>query len=201
MSLPACAGVILAGGRSARMGEQSKALADLGGVTMISRVVDRIDGQADPLWLSVEKADAAFDCLGLAMIEDQVESHRGPLSGLYSALRQLAVSAGPEWLLMCPCDAPFVPLDLSSRLLAAALKADTAVATAQYDGHRQPTFSVWHRNALGDIEAAVLEEGAGGLMHMLDSLPHAEERWASVDIPPFFNVNTPADLEQARRWL
>ncbi len=196
-----CAGVILAGGRSSRMGGGYKALADLGGAPMITRVIGRLAGQSDPIWLSVGPEAEGFQPFGLTRVTDRVASHRGPLAGLYSSLRHLDGLSGPDWLLLSPCDAPFLPRDLAARLLEAALGSGRPVATAAYQGHRQPTFSVWRRDTLAPVESAVLEEGGGGLMHMLDSLPHAVVEWPADEIPPFFNVNTPADLEQARRWL
>lgn len=196
-----CAGAILAGGRSERMGGGYKALADLGGTPMIARVIGRLAGQADPLVLSVPPAGDDFTQFGLTLVEDRVTSHRGPLAGLYSVLRHLDESGGPDWLLLCPCDAPFLPRDLARRLLAAAMESQLLVAIAAYGGHPQPTFSAWRRDTLGPIGSAVLERGAGGLMQMLDMLPHTVVEWAAEKISPFFNVNTPAELEQARRWL
>lgn len=198
---PACAGVILAGGRSERMGGACKALVDLQGRPMIAHVIDRLSPQVGPLLLSVDQATEDFGALGLPLVPDVVRSHRGPLTGLFSALQHLADSGGPDWLLLSPCDAPFLPADLAGRLLGQALQGKVKVASAAYGGHPQPTFSVWHHATLPEVRAAVLERGRGGLMHMLDQLAHVLVDWPEREIPPFFNVNSPADQRQALAWL
>lgn len=201
MTQAPCTGLVLAGGRSSRMGGGFKALAGLNDRPMIGYVIERLQTQVAPLMLSVDHAADELAALGLPMIEDLLRSHRGPLTGLYSGLKHFETPDGVDWLLLCPCDAPFVPDDLAVRLLAAAHEQGCDVAIAEYEGHPQPTFSVWRRAVLPAIEAAVLEKGRGGLMQMLDEISHARVAWATQGTPPFFNVNTPADLEQARQWM
>ena len=198
---PPCVGAILAGGRSARMGGQAKAFVQLGGRPMIETVIRRLRPQVSSLLLCVDEADAPIVALGLPLVTDVVRSHRGPLTGLCSALAYLREATDANWLLLCPCDAPFLPADLAQRLLAGAVAQDCAVASASYAGHAQPTFSAWRVDTFAKIEAAVLQRGQGGLMHMLDRLPHVLVDWPEQAPPPFFNVNTPEELAQAAAWL
>lgn len=196
-----CAGVILAGGRSSRMGGGYKALAELGGRPMVQHVMDRLRGQAEPLLLSVATLDECFRDLGLTLVPDRVASHRGPLAGLCSALEFVAGRHGPEWLLLCPCDAPFLPPDLAVRLLAAVRATGRRIATARYGGRRQPTFSLWHAGTLGAVTEVLSEKAGSGLTHVLDQMAHAVVDWPEQCPPPFYNVNTPEELAQAQRWL
>ena len=198
---PPCVGAILAGGRSARMGGQAKAFVQLGGRPMIETVIQRLRPQVSSLLLCVDEADAPFVALGLPLVTDVVRSHRGPLTGLCSALAFLQHATDANWLLLCPCDAPFLPADLAQRLLAGAVEQDCAVASARYAGHAQPTFSAWRVDTFAAIETAVLQRGQGGLMHMLGLLPHVLVDWPEQAPPPFFNINTPEELAQAAAWL
>lgn len=195
------AGVILAGGRSSRLGPGSKAMIQLGGKPMIHHVIERLRPQAEPLLVSIQDEPSAIETLGLDTIVDAVQRHRGPLTGLYSALHHVCRHSDNEWLLLSPCDAPFIPPDLATRLYAEAIKFDKPVSVACYEEVPQPTFSLWHRSVLSRVKEAVMSKGKGGLMYMLDQLPYCAVDWSPNRIAPFFNVNTRADLQMARRLL
>jgi molybdopterin-guanine dinucleotide biosynthesis protein A len=195
------AGVVLAGGQSSRFGVTSKALAPLSGKPLVRHVLERLAGQAGPILLSVQEKHPALETLGYEMVEDVVPRHRGPLTGLCSAMQWLADNDGGEWLLLCPCDAPFLPRDLAVRLYQGAVNTGQPVTVAKYQDVPQPTFSLWNTELMPAVRDSVMEQGRGGLMQVLNDVPHAFVEWAVRDVPPFFNVNTPDDLERAGRLL
>lgn len=195
------AGVILAGGQSSRMGGRPKALLELGGQTLLARVKARLRAHTDPLLLSCECNTNAYEAHGLPIVADLLPGYRGPLSGLYSTLCYLADSGHDNGLVLCPCDAPFVPEDLVQVLLDASQGRREAAVVISYQGELQPTFSLWHHDHLEMIRKAVIDEGAGGLKYILKALPHKVVEWAPSMPSPFFNINTPADLKTAQMWL
>jgi molybdopterin-guanine dinucleotide biosynthesis protein A len=195
------AGVILAGGRSSRMGGTPKALLELDGQTLLARVKDRLQAHLNPLLLSCESDTRAFDVYGLPVVADLLPGYRGPLAGLYSALRYLAEKGHDNGLVLCPCDAPFIPKKLVQVLLDAGQGRRGPVVVISYQGELQPTFSLWQKHHLEVIQEAVINEGAGGLKYVLKSLPHKVVEWTPEEPSPFFNVNTPADLDTAHMWL
>jgi molybdopterin-guanine dinucleotide biosynthesis protein A len=203
-------GVVLAGGRSQRMGGPRKALLPLGGRPLLAHVVARAGPQVSRLLLSVESRSPVWDGFGLQQLPDPGPGHRGPLGGLLSALRCLR--GNERWLLLLPCDAPFIPLDLGARLLRCAVAADRPGAVVFSRGRLQPTFSVWCVDLLPRLERAVGEQGMGGFHEFLELSPLASLRWLDAKAGkgdgepdggpwPFFNINDPAALEQAGRWL
>jgi molybdopterin-guanine dinucleotide biosynthesis protein A len=194
------AGVVLCGGRSSRFGND-KALALLNGVPLTVHVLKRLRPQVSCLFLGAQSETPGLQELGVELIPDAVQRHRGPLAGLYSAMLHVADQGLAEWLLLSPCDAPFLPPDLAVRLSQGAAEQDRPVSAARYGGIVQPTFSLWHHSVLPALREAVLDAGRGGLMTMLDRLPHATVDWAEAPVPPFFNVNTPQDLADAGRLL
>jgi molybdopterin-guanine dinucleotide biosynthesis protein A len=193
------AGVILAGGRSRRMGGGLKALAPLGGKPLIEHVIDRLQPQVSSLVLSVERHVPEFEAFGLPQVEDPTPGSRGPLGGLLSALANM--EKGCDWMLLAPCDAPFLPFELADRLLNCALDDGQAGCVVRYDGEIQPTFSLWHRSLLPRLEEAVLEEGMAGFKQFLRDTPLAILDWESADLSPFFNINDPDALAEAARLL
>ena len=195
------AGVILAGGRSSRMGVTRKALLELNGQSLLRHVIDRLAGHLDPLLLSCESETSDFDSYGLAVVPDLLPDYRGPLTGLYSTLQYLNDEGHNNGLVLCPCDAPFLPDNLVQVLLDTDQSDHKPVIAISYQGVLQPTFSLWQNHHLPVIREAVIEEGRGGLKHLLTSIPHKIVAWATAEPSPFFNVNTPGELESAEQWL
>lgn len=197
------AGVILAGGRSTRMGGGCKALAPLAGRPLLQHVIDRLAPQVVALALSVEHESAALAGFGLPQLPDPVPGYRGPLGGLLSGLRHFAGLR--LWVQLAPCDAPFLPPDLAARLQDCAVRAKAPAAVAAHAGEWQPTFSIWHHSVLPDLERAVGREGQAGFKPFLRALRAAECAWPDDappgGAPPFFNINDPAALTQAGRWI
>ncbi len=189
------AGVVLAGGQSRRMGGGRKALAPLGGRTLLDHVLERIEPQVRSLLLSVETPDPALKRFGRTQVPDPGAGGNGPLGGLLAALEVLP--AGLEWLLLAPCDAPFLPRDLGVILLQAARERGQPGAVARYAGELQPTFSLWNRSLLPAVRQAVLQDGLGGFKSFLDRTALPVVDWTEAAVSPFFNVNTPEELQHA----
>lgn len=210
-------GVILAGGRSRRMAGERKALVLLDGEPMLSRVIKRLKPQVERVLLSCEPedksgdesvdesgedpGDRALSGFGCTLVADKVASHRGPLAGLYSTLLYLHEQQLDGGLVLCPCDAPFIPLTLVGQLQKAAQDAPGTVAVISYEGVLQPTFSLWQPHHLPAIKTAVLDHQQGGLKYMLQALPHTVIEWPVAQPPPFYNINTPEQLASANEWL
>jgi molybdopterin-guanine dinucleotide biosynthesis protein A len=181
------------------MGGLAKASLPLAGETMAAHVVRRVRPQVGRLVLSVERVDPGLDALGLEQIPDAPPGGRGPLVGLMTVMR--AIAARYDWLLLVPCDAPFVPVDLAERLLRSAAAAELPGAVVRYASELQPTFSLWNRSLLEALEDAVERQRMGGFKQFLERADLAVLEWPDSEVSPFFNVNDPADLEQAGRIL
>ena len=194
-------GVILAGGRSSRMGVGRKALLDLNGRSLLAHVVDHLKPQLDPLVLSCESDTRDFESFRLTVVPDLLPDHRGPLAGLCSALQYLVDAGYNDGLVLCPCDAPFIPENLVATLLQESQCEEKPVVVISYQGVLQPTFSLWQNHHLSVIRDAVVNKGLGGLKQVLAYLPHTVVEWELAEPSPFFNINTPADLETASQWL
>ena len=197
------AGVILAGGRSSRMGGKLKALLELNGLPLLTHVSSRLQAHTEPLILNCQNKTGDFDHFDLKQVTDLLPGFRGPLMGLYSALHHLSERELSNGLILCPCDAPFIPDNLVSVLLHAVEGGgeNKPVAVVSYQGVLQPTFSLWQSHHLAVVREAVIGKGRGGLKHLLMSLSHVIVEWDTAEPSPFFNVNTPEELHSAAVWL
>jgi len=203
MSGGAMAGVVLTGGQSRRMGGVAKALLPLAEKPLIQHVIDRVAPQVDCLLLSVEQPSEAFEVFGLVQVADPRPGNCGPLGGLLSALQH--THRQYEWLLLVPCDTPFVPVDLAGKLLARAREKGLPGSLVQSGSELQPTFSVWNRSVLPELEHAVLDEGMAGFKQFLRRVDLAALDWPRPEpdqyAQPFFNINDQQAFAKASRLI
>ena len=191
------AGVVLAGGRSTRMGVD-KALAPLAGLPLVAHVAARLAPQVDALFLNANGDAARFAELRCAIVADAApNTGGGPLAGIAAALRH-ALSQRFDWLATAPCDAPFLPLDLVARLAAAAGASGAPLAVAATAAGLEPMFALWS-TALADEVAAALAAGEGGPRGLMTRYGAAEARFDAADA--FVNLNTPEEFAAAAARL
>ena len=83
---PRLAGAVLAGGRSRRMG-RDKALVTVGGMPMISILIDRLARLTQPVVVVADRTDR-YSSLPVPVLGD-LHPGCGPLGGIHAALREL----------------------------------------------------------------------------------------------------------------
>lgn len=203
MNLPAdrITGLVLAGGRGARMGGADKGLQMLQGEALALHVMRRLAPQVGPLLVSANRHQDAYAALGApwhaAVVADALPDYAGPLAGLLAGMR----AARTEWLLAAPCDSPWLPSDLALRL-AKAIEPDGAdIATAKTvdatgETSLHPVF-VLLRTSLADDLAAFLAAGerkvrAWYARHKAVEVAFADER-------AFYNINSLQELAEFGR--
>ena len=195
-------GLILAAGRSSRMGSVNKVQAVLAGKSLLNHVIDRLAPQVDQLVINGD-AGVCGDS-GYALVEDAFDGFQGPLMGLYSALSRGKSSdklGQGTYLMMVPCDGPFIPSNLVAELHQQIVEQDADVACIRYQGFAQPTFSLWHKRVAPAVKEAMLVKKYGGFKPLLADLNTAYLDWPEQSVSPFFNINTVDDLAEAEGLL
>lgn len=199
-------GVLLAGGRSARMGGSEKALIEIAGKPMLAHVIARFGPQVSRIVLNANGDPARFAQARLPVVADAVDGYAGPLAGLHAGLAwTLSETPQARFVASAPVDTPFLPGDLVARLLAALQRDRTTCAIASSGGRRHPVVGVWDV-ALIDRIADALGQNVRAMHQFAETQRAAVVEFACVEIggvtvDPFFNVNTPADVETARALL
>jgi molybdopterin-guanine dinucleotide biosynthesis protein A len=180
---------ILAGGQGTRVDGQDKGMMVLAGEPLISRVRERLRGQAGTLLISANRNADRYAQYG-TVVSDGISGFQGPLAGIAAALS----ACRSRWLLTAPVDSPRPPADLSRRLHAAALSGRSAAAVVHTGTRREPLFALY--------AASLTESAAEALRRDLpvwrwqDELGIVEVDF-SAEAADFLNLNTADDFS---RW-
>lgn len=198
------AGLILAGGRSRRMGGAAKALAELGGETLMARLARLLTLQVVRLAVVLPPHLDAPLPPSAALLRDASPTFEGPLAGLLAGLDwAAALPSAVTHLATAPVDLPFLPADVVARLAAAPGDPDTIVIAEGPSG-RAPLVALWPLAARPRL-AAFLAGPDRRVQAFLgrervETVTFAEILVGERSVDPFFNVNSPGDLRRAEEW-
>jgi len=199
MTLPSTLGVILAGGLSRRMGGGDKPLLTLGGGTLLESVAQRLAPQCQHLILNANGDPSRLEFLGVPVVPDTIAGHQGPLAGILAALQWTAAHhPGIEWVVSVPGDTPFIPGDLVERLHAARQETDHPLVYASSGSQAHFAVGLWPVGLRHDLHRAIAEKGMRSIRDWASLHGYSEACWPVEPVDPFFNINTPEDLIQAR---
>jgi molybdenum cofactor guanylyltransferase len=197
---PATPGVLLAGGLARRMGGGDKPMRQIGGRTILARVVTRLQPQCDGLILNANGDPARFAMFGLPVIADTVENFPGPLAGILAALDWAAANR-PEvsWVLSAAADCPFLPRDLVARLHRARAEQNAQLAVAASAGQSHPVIGLWSVALREELRHALVVEDMRKIDRWTARYSLATVTWPTQPLDPFFNANTMDDIAEAER--
>jgi molybdopterin-guanine dinucleotide biosynthesis protein A len=192
----AISGLILAGGRGARMGSIDKGLQILRGTPMVQHAITRLQPQVAHLIINANQNLSRYQDFGHPVVMDSIPDYAGPLAGIQAGLQHCST----DYLVTVPCDSPFFPLDLVARLAQGLLQAEAEIAyvmTGSVDRpERHPVFALLKTTLLPD------------LTRFLDQDGHKMMAWFSSrkqvglmfdDAAAFDNINTLEQLQDLER--
>lgn len=185
------AGVIIAGGKSSRMGGREKAFLPVGGKPLIQHVIARIQPQVDSLAINANGDAERFHSFHLPVIADSISSGT-PLAGLEAALHW-AAEQDAEFLLSVPSDSPHLPPDLVARL------NPYAPAIAASGGQDHYLTGLWPVRLYGRLAAAIKAEGLRAVKEFCTLVGARRVEWPCEPRDPFLNLNTPEDVSDYER--
>ncbi len=135
------------------MGGVDKGLKELRGKPMVQWVLERLAPQVDDIVINANQNLERYRAFRRLVVPDEIGGFAGPLAGLHAGLKAvkhpLAVTA--------PCDSPFLPPDLVSRLANALDENDVAVAKTGAQPH--PVFALVRRQCRDSLEAFLAQGG------------------------------------------
>lgn len=194
-------GLVVAGGRSARLGTDKRAL-HLGGLTLLERAVALVAALSDDVMIAMPQdgIEEKLGRLGTRVVTDPLPD-RGPMAGILAGLQH----ARNQRLLVIPVDMPL----LTIAFLRSLVERDpgAAVTVARWRMGLEPLVAVYDRSCAAEL-AALVGEGTTAIHAFISSTtlrvriveePEIGGYGAPADL--FLNINTPGDLTQAQRRL
>jgi len=191
-------GVVLAGGRGARMGGVDKGLQLYDGLPLARHALQRLQAQVGPTMVNANRHLDDYQAFGVPVHPDTLPDYAGPLAGFATALTHCAT----PYLVTVPCDSPLFPTDLVARLADAMVgqQADIAMASAQERDNRsgewrwrtQPVFCLLSARLLPSLHAFI---AGGGRKIDAWTAQHTTAIVQFDDPQAFSNANT---LDQLR---
>ncbi|MFB5759938.1 molybdenum cofactor guanylyltransferase [Paenibacillus medicaginis] len=204
-------GIVLAGGKSSRMGTDKSRL-DLEGITVLEKIAEELHRAAGRV-IAAGCNDGGVPA-GLETVPDHYPE-QGPLAGLHAGLK----ASGTEWNIVCACDMPLVNTEsllalraevakrwIKEQQLTAGDGACDAVIPV-IGGRRQPLLAAYHRRVLPGLEER-LQSGWLRMQDWLDTInaAYVDGEALAASGPRtadkvFFNMNEPDDYRQVCAWI
>jgi molybdopterin-guanine dinucleotide biosynthesis protein A len=174
--------VILAGGKSSRMG-QDKSLLPMNGAPLIRRIYEQLAHRFDEVLISTNEPEK-YAFLHARAVPDRVPG-RGPLMGIASAV----AGAAHERVFVTACDIPVVDLNTVSRMLVLAEDCDCVIPMS-FVGH-EPLFAVYRKSAVPAMHDA-LDAGERRISAIFSRV---RTRFYDLGYAPWYrNLNTREDV-------
>ena len=200
-------GIILAGGLSRRMGGGDKGLLMLGETSIIERVIDKILPQVGSLAININGDSSRFPDYKLPIIPDSIKGYLGPLSGILAGM-EWAFKNGNRYIATVAADTPFLPDDFIKRLhaMVKSKNLNIGIAASRFlrrdDVFIHPTFGIWEVALKDDLRDALAND-TRKIMFWAKKFKLDYYYFDTSDklSDPFFNINTPDDLEEAKYRL
>lgn len=186
-------GVVLAGGRSSRMGAD-KTTVRLAGTMLVDIAVARLAPQVAQIAVSANVPLPAVAARGVAVLGDTLPDYQGPLAGVLEAM-EWARAQGADYVATVPVDSPFFPNDYVAQLAKRARAQKTPVARSA--GRLHPTCALWPTSAAESLRAFLAIGQSRRVVDFLARLDMVEVDFPDDGGDPFFNINTPDDLSIA----
>jgi len=182
-------GLILAGGRSTRLGGMDKAWVTLAGRPLLAHAVTRLGPQVDNLAISSNAPAERFASFGLPVLPDRIPGYAGPLAGIHAGLLEFP----DDYLVAVAVDIPGIPRDLVTRLQDGLGTHACAYASSG----RQHALAVLYRPGTATMVQHYLDDGHRRVGTFLQTHGCAVLFDRPQDHGLFMNLNTPEELARA----
>jgi molybdenum cofactor guanylyltransferase len=182
-------GIILAGGKSSRMGFD-KGMAELNGKPMINWVIAHL--QAVCSHIIIISNNEVYQQLGFPVYAD-IYKDTGPLGGILTGLAYTDTG----YNLVLACDMPYVKPELLRHLLTFA--DDYSLVVPSVNGRFEPLCAFYHKKTYAGMED-LLRQGTRKMQEVIGQFAYKETRIEETCVNPevFTNINTPRELQQNR---
>ena len=190
-------GVILAGGKSKRFG-QEKSQVKLGDKTLLEHSLSKLKPKFDKI-LIVTNNNTIKD---YTTINDSIDGQLGPLVGVLSAMKWIKKNSfSYNWIATFPCDTPFFNISIIEEFFEASKLNDNLLYFVKSNEKRHNIFGLWSLKLIEILEKDIIENNYRKVEKWANKIGVKTINVPYDDIDPFFNINTKEDLIEAEKIL
>ena len=182
-------GIVLAGGRSKRMGED-KSLLKLNGKSMVEYSINALKPLC--IYVVISSNQLVYDFTGCQVWPDEIPD-QAPIIGIYSCLKR----SETEINIFLSCDMPLMSTEMLEFLLAVSKDHDITVPIHE-NGRIEPLCGIYKKSAIGILKESI-DKGNFSLKDCIRNAPHILvpvdnlEEFTGQNL--FRNINTPSDFK------
>ena len=193
-------GIILAGGKSSRFGED-KSTVKLGNKTLLDHTVNKIENEFNEILVISNNKEFNFKNNKIHVVEDCIEGQLGPLVGILTAMKWVKKNnKNYKWIASFPCDTPFFDMKFISELKIKIEQTSKKLIFLNSDKKRHNIFGLWSVDLIETLEEDI-KNGLRKVELWADKIGYENININEEKFDRFLNINTKKDLEKAKENL
>ena len=190
-------GIILAGGKSSRFGED-KSIAKLGDKTLLDHTISKIENEFTEILVISNNREFNFKNNKIHIVEDCIEGQLGPLVGILTAMKWVKKNnKNYKWIASFPCDTPFFDMKFISELKIKIKETSKKLIFLNSDKKRHNIFGLWSVDLIGTLEEDI-KNGLRKVEIWADKIGYEKININTNEFDMFLNINTKEDLKKAK---
>ena len=193
-------GVILAGGKSRRFGED-KSKIKLGNKTLLEHVIDKVEKEFSELLIISNNQNYRFTSKRIFLVQDFIKGQLGPLIGVLSAMKWVELNKkNYKWIATFPCDTPFFDIKIIEYLKIKSFETKKKLVFLKSAEKRHNIFGLWSLD-LKEILENDIHNNIRKVEIWADKIGSDIINIEKGKFDSFLNINTKDDLEIAKKKL
>ena len=193
-------GVILAGGKSRRFGED-KSKIKLGNKTLLEHVIDKVEKEFSELLIISNNQNFSFTSKKIFLVQDFIKGQLGPLIGVLSAMKWIELNKkNYKWIATFPCDTPFFDIKVIEYLKKKSFETKKKLVFLKSAEKRHNIFGLWSLD-LKEILENDINNNIRKVEIWADKIGSDIINIEKGKFDSFLNINTKDDLEIAKEKL
>ena len=191
-------GIILAGGKSSRFGED-KSTVKLGNKTLLDHTVNKIENEFNEILVISNNKELNFKNKKIQVIEDCIEGQLGPLVGILTAMKWVKENKKDyRWIISFPCDTPFFDINLTNKLKLKTNNTSKKLIFLNSKKKRHNIFGAWSIDLIEILEND-LKKNFRKVEIWADKIGYESININIEKFDRFLNINTKKDFEKAKK--
>ena len=193
-------GVVLAGGKSKRFGDD-KTIAKLGNKSLLDHTIEKIEKKFDEILIISNNEKHISIKKNVFSTKDLIEGHLGPLVGVLSAMEWIKKhKKNYNWIATFPCDTPFFDENLVDKIMNCPKNSSKKLFFLKSGNRRHNIFGLWSLE-LKDILLEDINKGHRKVEEWANKVGSEIIEINDENDYNFLNINTKEDLEKAKEKI